>query len=1381
MITFPRLIYQFRKMVCALALLAAWAPAGAAMTLATALANPHCQVKVAAVEVLRIAADTPCSKVSVAPADGAASSAAAPLKPVVIDTGGQLQLLDPGTGNSTTLYASSFLIKNGGSMQAGTPTKGIQNHITIIMAGNASVSPSPSADPTANVRDITVMDGGVLALYGAKGLSALPDQHANNPAQTPAFINAVSGTRSWAYLAVPAGPSATYNDAANVSAPVPTGKDNLLTLSTQVDWQPGDWIAVATTSFSSHQTEIVQVCKVQTAQNPDPQASKLGLPAQVSQVTLSNGANCTDLNNTPLKHYHFGGLTPTPGSYPAGTQKVVAAGGQAIDVSLQARSFYDGPERNYGIDERAAVALLSRNITLTSVAGQAGDALPYTGGHLVAMLSGTGKPAPTLQLVGVEIAKFGQGVVGRYPVHLHHLGKAPANAVLVQDVSVHHSYNKCFVLHHTGNTDLFNNSCVRTVGQGVYLEDGAGITGNQLMRNLVAGAMAARATYSYPRSPGSLYWDGDYMQASHSAANWYTIQNIPDTSATLSQNKNPIDANFPGGFWITNLANTFVNNTVAGCQAQGRGYWLLAQGGAEVRSAYPEFTGNRAHACFNGIDNDDQSGNTQDAQPTLNGPSAYAAVLLLNDNTVTRSRQAGLWMRSNYVTVHNSRFAANLHGVSLLVGGGPEGTFPGFWGLVHQSVFAGMTRNNVERYPACANAANNWMQECTDVALLNNAWGIFPNPKFNSVGYSYYDGPARIEHNRFINFRADPTSLYPSDPAARLLTVTDIGNIATYGVLGQLEGPPAIDGKTTSMFNGYVGDAATAWQQSNAQSVPPTQYIRNSIWENTDFKHQVYTDDVNLGALNDGDKTTVILDKDSQLSGLRIVDRAGNPAPGLAPVSLNNLAYYATSLTVDEPHARGPNNFRASALMSPHKYATLNVESVINPVANFRLRIQRDMQAADQPGYPSLLLYGRGGQPIFEPFVMDRMGYTLLGATGFEHSSPQLQPAAFMPTLLLSYTDSPVRKAGEFFINRIAIYQPTPTPAQISVSRIRRQWGGQQYGASPFPPAYNAPGGAATSCDNVFNQNQGAAAAKWQDCLNRAANAAPYNAAPYTELGYPYGKVLSKASGKTPAEQWANFQGPYLALMKLSKPTKADIQAFIDKQSWYYDTQHQTLYFYMLEDQPVQHLASPYGTCGGGASQYAAQLARTQQLKPFSDPATVKAALDASCLVAKDEPGATDLFICGSIGCAAYLVDFGVAAPLPSPAACGSCAPAYPVMQAEFERDNQYHFVYGTPSMQPNGLPVAGNPAIGNSAPPPDGSALSAIKSPKAGLPPPAGNRITYSFQPMNAGVVPVTQDFPYQCLLTPPWSPANIRGGYPPASGFTYPLHPTVCEKTSR
>jgi len=1642
------------------------------MTLTAAMQNSNCLDQIAAQghnplvpQALFIGGTLPtkggnsaCASVTVSTTD-ATFTASAPLIPVVVGSGGALTLLDPGAGSRLTLYASSFLIKSSGTMQAGTASNPIQGQITIVMAGNQSAALAPTATGGAsivpisnnapNARDMTVMDGGTLALYGAKGLSA-----------TPGTLNKdiVSGTKSWTYLAVPAGP-AKYNDAENASAPVPaTNPDTTLTLATTVDWKVNDWISVATTSFSSHQTEIVQICGISSVANPDPQASTLGLPASVSQVTLCS--------TTPLKHYHYGGLTPTPGFFPAGTKQVVAKGGKAIDVSYQAKSFYDDHTRNYGIDERAEVALLSRNIKLTSVAGSAGDQqlfqntatypLSYDmGGHVVAMVTST--TYPTLQLAGVEIEKFGQGLTGRYPVHLHMLQSLPAGNVLVQDVSVHHSYNKCYVPHQTPNANFYNNVCVRTVGQGFYLEDGDHITGNQFMRNHVAGTMAALSTYSFPQQNGSQYWDGDNLQIQHShvqsgsimgatnaspivvttsapvpsngtqvtvsgvlgntaangtwpvssatpsagtfalqgstgngtfiqpagtwtigglnaitgivldsgnllaiqtqstpatgtqvtisgtgtaadgtwtitnvingpprfslvgskgkspgtysccngtwtasgtvtdatnaspivitsssslnsgakvtisgvqgntaangtwtvinidtthfslqnstgngnypkptwadtnpSPNWYNVNNLPDT-AQSNANASALDSTHPGGFWITNLGNAFVNNSVAGCQGPGRGYWLLAQG--STTTGYPEFTGNRVHGCYNGIDNDDTTGNTVQPYPMLSSAAQYAPVLLLTDNTITRSRNKAAWFRNWYATLHNHRFATNLRGFSLLVGGGPEGTFPGFWGLVYQNVIAGMTRNNVERYPACSSAG--WQTECTDVGKFS--FENYPAHNVNIQGYSYYDGPARIEHNRFVNFRFDPTGIHATDRAARLLTKTDIHHIATTaGMQGQLQGivtQAAANAAPSSNYQGYPGDVANGWQTSNAQTVPPTQYIRDSIWDNVDFKHQVYTEAVNMGPFLDGDKTTVIRDLDSHLTGLRVVDRGGQSDSEVVPISLNSVDYFATDFTVDEPHSRGPNDFRSTSLMSPHKYATLNIESVTSPAGGaiptpFHVVARRDMPAYGDTAYPSLFLYGRGKNPIYEPFVMDRMGYTVYGVQGVEHYPPYT-PTAFQNRLLFSYTDPAVKKTGEFFVNRIAVYQPVTTSANIKVYRIRRQWGGQLYGPAQYPPSFHPPIG--SSCDHTFFDRQPEKEAKWTDCLNRANNVSPYTG----------GVTL------TAATDWKSFDQSYKDLLSGRTP----VATFIANQTFYYDTTNSLLYFYMIEDKPVQKQYSPYGTCN--AAQYSGYVKQIQGIKSFSDPNSVQAAVDASCLVGGGTPQPNDLFVCHDSGCAAYLVDFGSPVPPTSyppdgvtaqgiaameagvvlavsvtnpgsgytspptvtitPPASGMqaqgvatiangsvtgvtmtnqgsgytfgpqvtfspcCAPAHPIKRSDYSNWNKYHFVYGTPAQEPNGVPVP-------TTAPKDGTPLPPFLAPADGLPPTqGGNQVTYDFYPLSGGPnggqpFPVTENFRYHCVATPPWSPVNARGAYPPTGGFTYPLAPTVC-----
>ncbi|CAA0100406.1 Uncharacterised protein [BD1-7 clade bacterium] len=1719
-------------------------------SLTNALGNSACLKEIDAASpnkkvpaALFIDASTPCSNVTISASDTAALTPNAPLIPVVIGASGVLTLVDPGVGNQMSLHASSFLIKNGGTLQSGSVDAPIQGQIDIIMAGDISASKAPTANGSSpivtqsneqqNARDITVMAGGNLKLYGAKGLSATPDGTANDPASKPSFINTLSGTRSWTYLAKPAGPS-RFDDSENVSSPVPTSNsETTLTLATTVDWQPKDWISVATTSFTSHQTEIVQICSIKTVDNPE--TGLPGAPATVSEITLNGGQNCTSTQATPLKHYHYGGLAPTPGFYSTGTRQSVVTGGNAIDVSNQAKSFYDDHTRNFGIDERAEVALLSRNIKFSSVATD-----DFMGGHLVVM---HGDTAATIDLVGVEFEKFGQPFVGRYPIHLHHL-KDTGDSVLVQDVSVHHSYNKCFVVHETGESRFYNNVCVRTVGQGVYLEDGVNITGNAFMRNHVAGTMAAQSTYTYPLVGGNTYWNGDYLQASQASASWYTINNITDTSLSganaAGSNPGP-DTYHPGGFWITNINNTFVNNSVAGCQAQGRGYWLLMQG-AQPSTAYPEFTGNRAHGCYNGLDtapdginnasnpypifdnttypvsNASDTGTTITSsvkipshfpQPfsvtisgtdavgagpwsgkivnnsnapysfsfdpatkpnnyskssdakwtlqtmpilkvnklagepimikipngipvmsdnasvvisktgtaadgtwtvidssnsgfTLKGSSSASAfttdtgqwqlqgdiatmqsnpivitttsdavtanpladndvitisgvegntntngqwkitypapgfesdsnkfalqgsvanasytrggtwqttpqppVLILNNNTITRSRNRGFWGRSIFLVLHNNRFATNPYGVLLAGGGGPEGNYVGYWDLAHRNVFAGMTRNNVERYPTgciqrvtdatntnpivltvegpapeagskvtvngvegntAANSAQHvssitssadgtvsftlensngktsgtytqggmaqynslsMQAECTDVELKSvGGWGNYPNPFAGSVmnlqGYSYYDGPARIESNRFVNFRFDPTGIYPSTPEARLLTKKDIDLISTYASQGQLHGTPS-----PNTYTGYPGDSATGWIQSNAQTVPPTQYIKNSIWDNTDLKHLVYTEAVNMGAFNDGDKTTVILDKDSRLSGLKVIHangaNEGQVSPDYVPVSLNSIDYYATDYTVDEPHARGPNNFRQSSLMSPHKYATLNIESATNPDADFRVRITRDMPAYGDTEYPSLFLNGRGQKPIYEPFVMDRMGYTITGLNGVEHKPAGQHGKPFMPRLVFSYTDPAVKQTGEYFINRIAVSQPLSHPEEIKLYRIRRQWGQPYLGA--WPPNFNPPGPVATSCDSTFfsNQDGNAPDQRWKDCVARGQNKPPpqpYKGAPQTYSG---GSMLSLASS------FDDFEKPYTQLLAGSITT-AD---FIQQQTYYYDEANNMLYFYMIEDKPIMQLNTPYGTCSDSNTTFKSQVKRIKNVKTFSDTGSVEDALNTACLVKAGVPTATDLVTCSDKGCAAYLVDLtkaGIETPsLPAHAAITSASntspiviktsgtapatgssvaisgvtgntnangtwvvtkiseksfsldgstgngvsasgqwyarPSRPITRAEYKNWNQYKFVYATPTQQANGLPMP----TGSDAPPRDGSPLQ-------GMTQETNNVISYRFLPILGLPVSITENFPYTCLTTPPSSPVNPRGVYPPAGGFKYPLTPLAC-----
>jgi cell migration-inducing and hyaluronan-binding protein len=173
------------------------------------------------------------------------------------------------------------------------------------------------------------------------------------------------------------------------------------------------------------------------------------------------------------------------------------------------------------LDERAEVALLSRNITIQ---GDDASSLSGFGGHIMDMGSGT------MHVENVELFRMGQKQkTGRYPIHWHMMGDNATGSYL-KNSSIHTSFNRCVTLHGSNNILLQNNAAFDAIGHCYFLEDGAE-TGLVLDHNL--GFLTKR-----PKAGEELL---------------------------------PTDTN-PSTFWITNPANTFRNNVAAG--SQGIGFWI---------------------------------------------------------------------------------------------------------------------------------------------------------------------------------------------------------------------------------------------------------------------------------------------------------------------------------------------------------------------------------------------------------------------------------------------------------------------------------------------------------------------------------------------------------------------------------------------------------------------------------------------------------------------------------------------------------------------------------------------------------------------------------------------------------------------------------------
>src|SRR5262249_48499491 len=307
---------------------------------------------------------------------------------------------------------------------------------------------------------IVVQNGGSLLLFGSKGV---PSTNADDPVRT-----------SWTYLASPAGPTG-FGPGTGTLAPG-TGSPTALQVLGKVDWTAGDWIAVGTTNYVADDTEFVKIASA---------------PSYNSNTNLTTIALTT---LTPLKFYHFGGPDPGLAANPASLGKPSA-------------SYTGNAAHNYGVDERAEVALISRAIKLTAT-----TPAPSSGGKLIspqpACLHCGGEidvqAGATASIQGVEIEKFGKGgTVGSYPINFIW----QPNSALVKANSIHHSYNHGVVLTGANNLTIQNNVVARAVGHLFYLVKGTE-AGNTFQSNVGLGAM--NNTFTAPADL-TAFWGGDNM------------------------------------------------------------------------------------------------------------------------------------------------------------------------------------------------------------------------------------------------------------------------------------------------------------------------------------------------------------------------------------------------------------------------------------------------------------------------------------------------------------------------------------------------------------------------------------------------------------------------------------------------------------------------------------------------------------------------------------------------------------------------------------------------------------------------------------------------------------------------------------------------------
>lgn len=345
------------------------------------------------------------------------------------------------------------------------------------------------------------------------------------------------------------------------------------------------------------------------------------------------------------------------------------------------------------VDERAEVGLLSRNITIR---GDQSSADGGFGGHMMIM------GGATARIEGVEFENMGQRKrLRRYPVHFHMDGPAPDS--YLKRSSIHHSFNRCVVVHGTHQLRVKGNVCYEHIGHGFFLEDGVE-TDNVFTGNLGLG------------------------------------------TKEIENGLLPSDRR-PATFWITNPDNVVNNNVAAG--SDGIGFWYALPkhptGLSTTESVWPRrtplasFKGNVAHS------NSDVGLNVDHGpRPDGSTETAYYSPLVdptdheseettarFEDFTAYFNRDRGIWLRGKNHVVSNAVLADNRSGA----------TFASSESFLEDSLVVGETANK--------GMTESW----EDTGFEGRALPFFWEPETPIVGFEFYDGRVGVSDTTFVGFR----------------------------------------------------------------------------------------------------------------------------------------------------------------------------------------------------------------------------------------------------------------------------------------------------------------------------------------------------------------------------------------------------------------------------------------------------------------------------------------------------------------------------------------------------------------------------------------------------------------------------------------------------
>ena len=175
---------------------------------------------------------------------------------IKIQQDGALCIRDSDVGAQNLQINTTGIIDQGvfaiGSKTTPIGTGSINGTVTINFTGSRDASGGPTDTcPDPNFRKgIEVCGKATLRLYGVKGVPVTGSSRTD-------------GTHtSWTFLSQPAGDPSHFSTANGLASPVIEPDARTIDVTDPVDWQTGDWIVIATTSYSPYESEFVQIASV---------------------------------------------------------------------------------------------------------------------------------------------------------------------------------------------------------------------------------------------------------------------------------------------------------------------------------------------------------------------------------------------------------------------------------------------------------------------------------------------------------------------------------------------------------------------------------------------------------------------------------------------------------------------------------------------------------------------------------------------------------------------------------------------------------------------------------------------------------------------------------------------------------------------------------------------------------------------------------------------------------------------------------------------------------------------------------------------------------------------------------------------------------------